>query len=126
MAKGDLFVAVQPGSIGLGEGDYLMVNVGDVAEAGHPVLGGREHMFEPMPIRFRIGDGQAETQPAEPVAKPKEADTAGRGAEEPGEPSEPVAQPEGKPGTSKAGSGQRAASVGLTSADAPGARRARS
>lgn len=124
MAKGDLWAAVQPGSIGIGEGDYVMLNVGDVAEDGHPVMAGRESMFERLPVRFRLGDGQA--QAAEPEAKPEEPDTAGRGAEEPGEPSEPVTQPEGKPAVSKAGSGQRAASVGLTSADAPGARRARS
>lgn len=125
MAKGDLWVAVQPGSIGVGADDYVMLNVGDVAEDGHPVMAGRDAMFQRLPIRFRLGDGQAEAQAVEPapVAEPKSK--AQRGPQTAQEPSGTSGQPEGKGETGKPGSGSGTASVGLTSDDAPGARRSK-
>jgi hypothetical protein len=123
MAKGDLWVAVQPGSIGVGADDYVMLNVGDVAEDGHPVMAGRDAMFQLLPIRFRLGDGQAEAvEPAPPAdSKPK----AQRGSQAAQEPSGTSGQAEGKGEAGKPGSGSGAASVGLTSDDAPGARRSK-
>lgn len=121
MAKGDLWVAVQPGSIGIGEGDYVMLNVGDVAEDGHPVMAGREAMFARMPIRFVLGDGQAEVQAAKPEARTESP----RGSQVAQEPPAPVTPAEGKASAGKAGSGSGGTGVGLTSADAPGASRKR-
>ena len=128
MAKGDLWVAVQPASIGLSEDDYLMVNVGDVAMDGHPVLAGREHMFDRLPVRFKLGDGKAESAVVgEPIA-PQESssDELGadrRSAQRAQEPSKPATQAEGKAEGGKAESGSGGSGVGLTSGDAPGARR---
>jgi hypothetical protein len=61
----------------------LMVSVGDVAEAGHPILKGREHLFEPLVPRFSLSS-------AEPADEPADAPAVELAAEPEAEPAEPA------------------------------------
>lgn len=55
MAQGKLFQAVTGGAFDI-DGQPVILNPGDVAREGHPVMYGRQHMFVPFVVRFELPD----------------------------------------------------------------------
>lgn len=74
MTSNDLFVAVKVAAVGF-EGRTVMLEPGMVVRAGHPLLQGREELFEPLRVDFEVE--QEVPKAALPPAEPKAAPAAG-------------------------------------------------
>ena len=66
MKKQDLFEAIDSFDAGHG----VIVHAGDIVEAGHPILKGREGLFKPIEVKFAVDH---------PIERPIEAATAAPG-----------------------------------------------
>ena len=70
MKKQDLFEAIDSFDAGHG----VIVHAGDIVEAGHPILKGREGLFKPLEVKFAVEHPDRPT-----IERPIEAATAAPG-----------------------------------------------
>lgn len=77
----DIYVAVESVLTEV-DGQNVYITAGQTAEAGAPILKGREHLFEPFKVDYKVGDAM----PGAVIATAAEDETPeDEAAEEPGE-----------------------------------------
>lgn len=65
----DIYVAVESVLTEV-DGQNVYITAGQTARAGHPILNGREALFEPFKVDYEVGD-EAPEPPAEEDGLPK-------------------------------------------------------